>query len=159
MCTLHAQSAGAVFDRIAALAQLADPPLPVEAAYQWTAAAITLIVHVQRLDTVDSRGRRSRRRMVTEIVEVGAVGDSGRPDSTVVFGPGPDGSPVPMLPPSPQLLARLSGCGFDWQAAQQPDGETRPRGYRAVVDHTADGDGWGNGGVGGAAVDGGWVGR
>jgi len=153
MCTLHANSAGAVFDRIAALAQLAHPPLPIIAAYQWTATAINFIVHVERRDSIDSRGRRSRRRMVTEIIEVGPVGDSGRPDATVVFGPGPDGSTVPLLPPSPKLLAELTRQGFDWQAAQLPTGHpptTRytPGGYDTGPRRSsgAAGNGWaGNG--------------
>jgi len=116
MCTLHAGSAAAVFTRIASLAQLADPPLPVETAYQWTASAIDLIVHVQREDCVDRRGRRTRRRFISEIVEVGPIGDSGRPDATTLFEPGPDGAAVPAMPPSPELMGRLSGHGFDWAA-------------------------------------------
>jgi pilus assembly protein CpaF len=157
MCTLHAQSAGAVFDRIAALAQLACPPLPIEAVYQWTASAIDFIVHVERRDWLDAHGRRSRRRVVTEIIEVGPVGDSGRPDTTVVFGPGPDrttgGSTVPVLPPSPKLLATLTEHGFDWHSAQQPThhpptGPPPVRGYETALHRTGGpaGNGWaGNG--------------
>ena len=151
MCTLHAASAAAVFARIASLAQLASPPLPVEAAYQWTASAIDLIVHVRRQDSVDARGRRARRRFICEIIEVGPVGDSGRPDATTLFEPGPNGSAVPAMPPSPELMTKLAEHGFDWAAlhgnGQSVDGGDAHRGLsNGRIGHSPAGDGWaGNG--------------
>lgn len=113
MCTLHATSASAVFDRIAALGQLASPPLAVEAAHQWTASAIDLVVHVARTD-YDHPGGRRRERYVSEVIEVGPVGDSGRPDTTRIFSPRPaDGRAVPAYAPSRDLLERLERHGFD----------------------------------------------
>ncbi|WP_020670176.1 CpaF family protein [Amycolatopsis nigrescens] len=113
MCTLHATSASAVFDRIGALGQLADPPLAIEAAHQWTASAIDLIVHVTRTDHNHPRARR-RERFVSEVIEVGPVGDSGRPDTTRIFAPRPaDGRAVPAYAPSRDLLDRLERNGFD----------------------------------------------
>ncbi|MFD9963999.1 CpaF family protein [Amycolatopsis sp. NPDC058986] len=115
MCTLHATSGVAVFDRIAALGQLADPPLAIEAAHQWTAAALDLVVHVARTDHHhDSRLRGRRERYVTEVIEVGPVGDSGRPDTTRIFAPRPtDGRAVPAYAPSRDLLDRVERHGFD----------------------------------------------
>ncbi|AIG74382.1 Flp pilus assembly protein, ATPase CpaF [Amycolatopsis japonica] len=136
MCTLHATSATAVFDRIGALGQLAHPPLAIEAAYQWTASAIDLVVHVARADHATAGGRR-RQRFVTEIIEVGPVGDSGRPDTTRIFAPRPeDGRAVPAYPPSRDLLERLTRHGVDrhlfdtsgadtWQSTELPGGGRR----------------------------------
>ncbi|QGK70293.1 CpaF family protein [Allosaccharopolyspora coralli] len=109
MGTLHALSAHAVPDRIAALGQLADPPLPIEAAHRWTASALDFIVHCTRRDTRDSRER-----FVSEIVEVGALGDAATPDLTTLFAPDPDsGRARPACPPSPPLRARLQEHGLD----------------------------------------------
>lgn len=126
MCTLHATSAHAVFDRIASLGQLASPPLPIDAAYRWTASAINLVVHVRKTDQIVA-GRAVRERFVSEVVEVGPVGDSGRPDTTTVFAPRPlDGRAVPAFPPSPQLLTDLQGQGFDRAWFDRPDGAWNP---------------------------------
>lgn len=114
MCTLHARSAGVVFDRIASLGMLADPPLSAEAAYAWTAAGLDLIVHVAKVDDTDSAGRARRRRFVTEVLEVGPVGDAGRPDTTRLFHhPIPGASPLPVFAPTGELAARVSAHGFD----------------------------------------------
>ncbi|MEV5542046.1 ATPase, T2SS/T4P/T4SS family [Saccharopolyspora shandongensis] len=119
MGTLHATSARAVPDRIAALGQLAMPPLPVGAAHRWTASALDLIVHLARRD---HSGRRER--FVAEIVEVGPVGDAAIPDLTTLFGPRPgDGRAVPACPPSPTLMARLQAHGLDRTLFNRPDGQ------------------------------------
>jgi pilus assembly protein CpaF len=123
MCTLHATSAMATFDRIAALGQLAHPPLAIDAAYRWTASAIDLVVHVRKVD----RQEADRERFVTEVLEVGPVGDSGRPDVTRLFTPRPDGRAVPSLPPSPRLLAELQRHGFDRTLFDRPNGAWRIR--------------------------------
>ena len=113
MCTLHAASAEAVFDRIASLGQLADPPMPVDAAYRWTAQAIGLVIHIRRTDHAHP-GRAQRRRFVSEVLAVGPVGDSGRPDITCLFSPDAhDGHAVPDMPPQPRLLEDLVRHGFD----------------------------------------------
>jgi Flp pilus assembly CpaF family ATPase len=114
MCTLHAASAEAVFDRIASLGQLADPPMPVDAAYRWTAQAIDLVVHIRRTDHHDSGGQARRERFVSEVLAVGPVGDSGRPDITRLYRPRTgDGHAEPDVHPDQQLLANLVRSGFD----------------------------------------------
>ncbi|MFD2422693.1 CpaF family protein [Amycolatopsis pigmentata] len=113
MCTLHAASATAVFDRIAALGQLSTPPLPIDAAHQWTASAIDLVVYVTRTDH-DHPGESRRQRLVTEVIEVGPIGDAGRPDTIRVFAPHPsDSRATPAYPPSQELLQRLAHHEFD----------------------------------------------
>jgi pilus assembly protein CpaF len=114
MCTLHARSAEVVFDRIASLGMLAQPPMPTEAAYAWIASAIDLVVHVVKVDDTDPRGRPRRRRFITDVLEVGPVGDAGKPDTTRLYHrPLNGGGPKPVFPPSGALAARLAARGFD----------------------------------------------
>lgn len=116
MGTLHATSARTVPDRIAALGQLADPPLPIPAAHRWTASALDLIVHVTRHDHPAGRTR-----SVAEVVEVGPIGDAETPDLTPIFMT-PTGASEPVLvgPPSPGLLERLTFAGLDFQVFELP---------------------------------------
>lgn len=114
MCTLHARSAGAVFDRIASLGMLATPPLSAEAASAWTASAIDLIVHLIRVDDTDPAGRPRRRRYVSEVLEVGPVGDAGRPDTTRLHSPPVSGTAAaPVFAPTNELASRVAAHGFD----------------------------------------------
>ncbi|TCO49641.1 CpaF family protein [Actinocrispum wychmicini] len=123
LCSFHADTAASVFDRIANMAQLADPPLPVDAAYRWTASAIDLIVHIRQRDTITPDGRRVRERYVEQVLEVGAVGDTDRPDTTEVFSPrGQDGRAVPAYVPTEQTLAALAHHGFAPELLDRPDG-------------------------------------
>jgi Flp pilus assembly CpaF family ATPase len=105
MCTLHAASARAVLTRIGQLAELAQPPLPAPTAWRFTADAVDLVVHLERDDTG---------RYVTEVAEVGPVGDGGLPDTTLLFGPREsDSRAVPAYSPSLRLRRRLTRAGFD----------------------------------------------
>ncbi|GAA5121457.1 CpaF family protein [Haloechinothrix salitolerans] len=114
MCTLHARSAGVAFDRIASLGMLGTPPLSVEAASAWTASAIDLIVHVVKVDDTDAAGRPHRRRFVTEVLEVGPVGDAGRPDATRLYSrPLPGTGAAPVFAPTSELAARVAAAGFE----------------------------------------------
>jgi pilus assembly protein CpaF len=109
LCTLHADSPHSVFDRIANMAQLAVPPLPVETACRWTATAVDLIVHVRRQDRPGGRER-----FVSHVLEVGALGDAGRPDATELFAPDPaTGHATPAFAPSPRLQTALRPFGLD----------------------------------------------
>lgn len=111
MGTLHAASARAVPDRIAALSQLAHPPLPITAAHRWSASALDMLVHVTRR-TDPTTGQRHR--VVSEVVEVGHVGDAEVPDLTSLAKPDiGHGHAMPVTPPSPDLLARLEHAGLD----------------------------------------------
>jgi Flp pilus assembly CpaF family ATPase len=121
MCTLHAASAAAVLTRIAQLALLSRPPLPAEAAWRFTADAVDLIVHLDR----DHTGR-----YVSEVLEVGGVGDAGLPDTTLLFGPREsEGRAAPACTPSVRLRRRLTRAGFDrawFTAATDPSGRPDP---------------------------------
>ncbi|MFC4004931.1 CpaF family protein [Prauserella oleivorans] len=120
MCTLHAGSAEAVFDRIASLGMLAHPPLSSEAAFAWTASAIDLIVHLTKVDDLDASGRERRRRYVTEVLEVGPVGESGRPDATRLFSRAGSGAALPVFAPTLALAGRLAHQGFAPARLQDP---------------------------------------
>jgi Flp pilus assembly CpaF family ATPase len=108
MCTLHARSAAAVATRVAQLAQLSDPPLDTGAAWRFLADAVDLIVHVGR-DPADAGGRR----YVTQVLEVGAVGDGGTPDTTALFAPDADGRATAAHTPSTGLRRRLTRAGYE----------------------------------------------
>jgi len=113
MCTLHADSAEGVFDRIVQLVLKAQPPLPTEWALR-AATALDLIVYVRR---VMRDGKQER--FVAEVIEVqsGQLGERGRPVIHELFMPRPDGRAVPTgHKPSPKLAAKLAEVGFsmDW---------------------------------------------
>lgn len=106
MCTLHAGSAPAVMTRIAQLAAMSTPPLAPEAVWRFVADAVDLIVHLDRDPGPGGR------RFVTEVLEVGAVGDTGLPDTTAVFVPAEaDGRAVAGYTPSVSLQRRLARGG------------------------------------------------
>jgi len=105
MCTLHTDSAAGVFDRIAQLVLKATPPLPIEYALR-AASSLDLIVHVRR--------SADHERFVTEVVELGPVGDSGYPSADPLFRARADGRAVPTgHQPSASLGYRLRSAGFD----------------------------------------------
>lgn len=110
MCTLHANSASAVFDRIVQLVLKAQPPLPTEWALR-ASTALDLIVHVRR--------NREHERFVSEVIEVksGQLGERGMPVVNHLFEPRDDGRAVPTgHKPSEGLAAKLTEVGFsmDW---------------------------------------------
>jgi len=109
MCTLHANSPAEAFDRILILGLRGGLALAERAIHILVGMAIDLIVHVRkRYD-----GTRNVR-MVTEILEVMPPGDTERPAVNRLFLPeGPGGRAVPAHTPSPAMLERLAGAGFD----------------------------------------------
>jgi len=109
MCTLHANSAEEVFDRILILALRGGLSLAERAIHILVGMAVDLVVHVRkRYD-----GRRTLR-YVTEVVEVMPPGDTERPSVNRLFRPdGPDGRAAAAHTPSPALLGKLRSAGFD----------------------------------------------
>jgi pilus assembly protein CpaF len=112
MCTIHARSATAVPTRIAYLAGLASPPLPADAAARFTADAVDLIVHLER---------DGGHRYVSEVVEVGPVGDGHNPDLTTLYTRVDGKTTVPAHSPSGRLRRRLSRAGLGAAAVVMPD--------------------------------------
>jgi pilus assembly protein CpaF len=107
MCTIHSPSADGVFDKVLINALKAHPTPSPELVLR-SLAALGLVVHVHR--------DRGYARFVSGIYELGAVGDSGRPDLKAIFAPRRgDGRAAArgagML--SEQLAERLTAVGFD----------------------------------------------
>jgi pilus assembly protein CpaF len=109
MCTMHANSAEEVFDRILILALRGGLSLAERAIHILVGMAVDLVVHVRkRFD-----GRRTLR-YVSEVLEVMPPGDTDRPAVNRLFRPdGPDGRAIAAHTPSPVLLGRLRAAGFD----------------------------------------------
>jgi Flp pilus assembly CpaF family ATPase len=109
MCTLHANSPGEAFDRILILGLRGGLALAERAIHILVGMAVDLIVHVRkRYD-----GQRTVR-FVSEILEVMPPGDTERPAVNRLFLPeGHGGRAVAAHTPSPGMLARLEGAGFN----------------------------------------------
>jgi Flp pilus assembly CpaF family ATPase len=126
MCTLHANSASEVFDRIVQLVLKADPPLPTEWALR-AATALDLVVHVRR--------NRQHERFVAEVLEVhsGQLGERGLPVVSHLFSPRADGRAVPTgHKPSPAMQTALGEVGFsaDWLQPSLSDWDRPTTGAR-----------------------------
>ena len=123
MCTIHSPSADGVFDKVLINALKAHPPPSPELVLR-SLAALGLVVHVHR--------DRGYSRFVSGIYELGAVGDSGRPDLTPIFAPRPEdgraqATGAGML--SDSLAERLTAIGFDLNWLH-PDASDWPTGLR-----------------------------
>lgn len=109
LCTVHARSAAHAFDRIVTLCLSAGVGMTDAFAHRLAAGAIDFVVHIDLLDESALGGRKHR--FVSEVLEVDGVGEFGRPSTTSVFAPGPDGRAVPAYPPA--CLPALRRAGFD----------------------------------------------
>jgi pilus assembly protein CpaF len=115
MCTLHTPNARGVFERMLINAQKAVPS-PSRELVMASMAMLDFVVHVDR--------DRHNSRYVTEILELGNVGDSQYPDATSIFKPGEDGRgrPVPGSLSAP-MTTRLADVGFNtaWLRSELSD--------------------------------------
>ncbi|MFN2505457.1 MAG: CpaF family protein [Acidimicrobiales bacterium] len=115
MCTIHADSAAGVFQRIAMYAVAAPEHLEPRHTATLVAQAVDLIVHLEN---------DGQHRYVSSILEVRGGRDDGEAIATnEVCAPGPDGRAVFANPFSPKTLARLARVG--WQPAQARTGAAR----------------------------------
>jgi Flp pilus assembly CpaF family ATPase len=108
LCTLHSRSAGKAIGRLVTLCLSAGVGMSEAFAYRLIADGIDLIVHLEMEH--GAAGRRPQR-FVSEVLELDGIGESGRPVTTQVFAPGPDGRAVPAHRPA--RLAALIRAGFD----------------------------------------------
>jgi len=104
MCTLHADSAYGVADRIRGYVAEGTTGLPMSVIDGFYRNAVDLVVHLRVLP--------DRRRVVSSIIEVQKDFDEGVRYNEL-FSPRPDGVGTPHTPPSPQLLAKLQFGGLD----------------------------------------------
>jgi Flp pilus assembly CpaF family ATPase len=118
LCTLHARTAGHALDRLVTLCLAAGTGMSDTSAYRLTAGAVDLLGHLHLLDQSHLGGRKHR--FVAEVLEVAGLGEAGRPVTTTVFTPGPDGRAVPAHRPT--CLPDLDAAGFDPGWLDQPTG-------------------------------------
>ncbi len=126
-CSLHANSAHAAFNRMAAIGLASGRHLPAEATWLLAADAVDLVVHVRHDDAGDGS---LPRRYVSSVLEVTGIGEGGRVSRNELFRPGPDGRAVPATAPS--CLPELIALGFDPRLLERTDGwwNTHPVGVR-----------------------------
>jgi Flp pilus assembly CpaF family ATPase len=110
LCTIHAREPGLVFDRIVELALSHREERSDRRAYLQVANALDLIVYVKLIDESAIGGRRHR--FVSHVAEVGGLVEDGRPRTTHIFGPGPDGRAVPLHQPD-RLKQQFLLAGYD----------------------------------------------
>ena len=116
MCTLHARSAQHGIDRIVTLCLSAGISMTESFAYRLLAGSVDLVVHLNLVDESADGG--PKRRFVTDVIAIEGLGESSRPATTTVFGPGRDGRAVPLHRPA--FLPDLVRVGFD---ARMLDGD------------------------------------
>lgn len=110
LSTVHARDPSIVFDRIAELAGEGKENGSERHTYLQVANALDLIVFVRIINESNLGGRKHR--FVSHVVEIDHIGDNGRPRTTTIFGPGPDGRAVPQNQPD-RLLDALRLTGYD----------------------------------------------
>ena len=109
MCTLHARTAQHGIDRIVTLCLSAGVSMTESFAYRLLAGSVDLVVHLTLEDESATGG--PKRRFVSDVVAIEGLGESSRPATTAVFGPGPDGRAIPLHRPA--FLPDLVRAGFD----------------------------------------------
>ncbi|MBN9327002.1 MAG: CpaF family protein [Cellulomonas sp.] len=115
LCTLHARTAAHAIDRIVTLCLSAGVQMTDTFAYRLLAGSVDLFVHIELLT---EHGQRHR--YVSQVLEVNGLGETNRPATTAVFGPGPDGRAVPLHRPG--FLHELVRAGFDERLLDHRDG-------------------------------------
>ncbi|MFD6923689.1 CpaF family protein [Streptomyces sp. NPDC059944] len=127
MCTLHAKDPESVVDRL--MVPLARAGLSDQAAYRLIAAAVDLIVYVDRIDETDQGGQEHR--FVTHVWETAGRGEGGGVALSPVFAPreeaGEERAVPTKTPMSERRMLKLERKGFHrgWMT-QYPHGQWQP---------------------------------
>jgi len=112
MCTVHSDSSGTVFNKMALYAMQSPERLPIEATCQLAAAAIDLVVFI---------GKTRSGRFISSIRQVvGAEG--GQVVTNEIFRPDPSGRAVPGIAPPHELAVDLEANGWDRRLFERPEG-------------------------------------
>lgn len=112
MCTVHSDSSGTVFNKMALYAMQAPERLPIEATCQLAAAAIDLVVFIGK--------SRDGRRVASIRQVVGAEG--GQVVTNEIFKPDATGRAVPGIAPPHDLSLDLEANGWDRRLFDRPEG-------------------------------------
>ncbi|NUS15642.1 MAG: CpaF family protein [Streptomyces sp.] len=121
LSTLHAIHPSVVFDRIAELYLLAQANMSESLAYRQAANGLHFIVFVNSVDETRIGGHRHR--FVSHVLEVTGIGEGGRPETNLVFGPRPEWGEdrgVPLM--HPRCINDLRRTGFDAELLNSPGG-------------------------------------
>lgn len=115
LCTLHARTAAHAIDRIVTLCLSAGVHMTDTFAYRLLAGSVDLLVHIEP-------AHRARPPAPVRLPGAGGqrAGETHRPATTAVFGPGPDGRAVPLH--RPEFLPDLVRAGFDERLLDHRDG-------------------------------------
>ena len=117
MATFHADSATGTFEALASLLGEHKPNWNHAAAMAQVATAVDLIIYIDTIPTVAGR----KRRFVSDMVEVGPVGETGQPATTAIFAPDPsrpdDPRGYPAHLPENQAWCRRTGFDLTWLSA------------------------------------------
>jgi Flp pilus assembly CpaF family ATPase len=112
MCTIHTDSSGGVFRKLALYALQSPERLPMDATLLLASAALDLLVFIAKT---------SEGRFVSSIRQV--TGFDGKQVLTnELFRPGPDGRAVPGTPIPADLLTELVRVGYDPALHENPSG-------------------------------------
>lgn len=112
MCTVHADSSGTVFNKMALYAMQSPERLPLEATCQLAAAAVDLVVFIAKSSTG---------RWVSSVRQVVGV-DGSNVVTNELFRPGPNGRAVPGVPVPHDLAELLVAHGWDPSLQDRPEG-------------------------------------
>ncbi len=112
MCTVHADSSGTVFNKMALYAMQSPERLPLEATCQLAAAAVDLVVFIAKTGSG---------RWVSSVRQVVGV-DGSQVVTNELFRPGPDGRAVPGVPVPHDLADVLAAHGWDRSLHDRPEG-------------------------------------
>ncbi len=117
MATFHADSATGTFEALASLLGEYKPNWNHAAAMAQIATAVDLIVYIDAAATPTGR----KHRFVSDIVEVGPVGENGQPATTSIFAPDPgrpdDPRGYPQHLPEDQTWCHRAGFDLGWLSA------------------------------------------
>lgn len=121
LSTLHAIHPSVVFDRIAELYLLAQANMSETLAYRQAANGLDFIVFVASIDETRIGGHRHR--FVSHVLEVTGIGEGGRPDTNLIFGPRPEWDEPRAMPlMHPRCVADLRRAGFAPELLDEPAG-------------------------------------
>lgn len=112
MCTVHADSSGTVFNKMALYAMQAPERLPLEATCQLAAAAVDLVVFIAKT---------RHGRFVSSVRQVVGV-DGPQVITNELYRPGVDGRAVPGVPVPHELAVELGAHGWDERLHDRPEG-------------------------------------
>lgn len=113
MATIHAQRPETALSRLAYYVAKSNTSLPEYAVWTLIADTVDFVVHI---DLVRNQGGGPPVRRITQIREVGGLGERGGVASTELFGVDPDGRLVQRAPMEPRHARQMELAGFDPRA-------------------------------------------